>query len=289
MFKYGVHAFLWSADLDKDIPWVAEKAKRLGFDSLEMPLNIIDKVDVQLTRQALLDNGLECTCVGGLGKDQNLISPDPAVRRRGVDHLKRCIDIAAELGAPMFSGVIFAAWGSLVGRGRNDEEWRWSVEGLQAAAAYAAQAGIGLGLEPVNRFETYFLNTAADALKLVEEVGADNVGVLLDTFHVNIEEKSFYGAFKETGSRLVHVHACENDRGTPGSGLVRWHDVYRALLDIDYKGYIVIESFVPEIEPIARECAIWRHVAPGADHLAAEGLKYLKDVEQQVRSERAGG
>lgn len=277
---------MWSADLDRDIGWVAEKAKQIGFDSLEVPLNLIDKVDVALTRKALSDNGLECTCVGGLGRDQNIISPDEKVRQNGIDHLKRCIDIAAELGAPVLSGVFFAAWGELVGRGRTQEEWDRSVAALREAAAYAKQAGVTLGLEPVNRFETYFLNTAADAMKLVEEIGADNVGVLLDTFHVNIEEKSFYDSFKEAGPRLVHVHACENDRGTPGSGLVNWEEVYRALAEVDYKGTIVIESFVPEIEPIARECAIWRHVAPSADALAADGLRYLKTIEQKVAAEK---
>lgn len=286
MHKYGVHAFLWSADLDRDIPRIGRKAKELGFDALELPLNVIDRVDVKLTRQVLADEGLACTCVGGLGPGTDLISEDPKERRAGVDHLKRCIDVCVGVGSARFSGVIYSAWGRISGRPRTAEEWERSVVGLREAAEYARSAGVRLGVEPVNRFESYVVNTTEDGLRLVEDVGLDNVDLNLDTFHMNIEERDFYEAVKTAGRRLGHLHANENHRGTPGEGHVDWAGIFRALKDIDYQGYLVIESFIPGIGGIAEQCAIWRRLAPDADHLAREGLRFLKETEARVAAGR---
>lgn len=287
MFKYGVHGYLWSDHLDKDIPWVAKKAKSMGFDGIEVPLNVIERIDVDLTRRVLADEGLECaSCAAGLGLDQDLISDDPKERQAGIDHLKRCIDIAHALGSPRVGGVIYASWGKIIGRGRTQEEWDRSVHAMRNVGEYAKQAGIKLGLEPINRFEGYFLNTTADGIKLVDEIGMDNVDLLLDMFHANVEEQSFYEAVRSAGSRVGHIHANENDRGTPGKGHVDWYGVFKALREIGYSGWLVIESFVPDIKEIASLCAIWRPVAPDADYIAREGIRFLRDMEKKVFAER---
>ncbi|MGE5481853.1 MAG: sugar phosphate isomerase/epimerase family protein [Bacteroidota bacterium] len=286
MYKYGVHAYLWSAELDRDIPWIAHKAKEFGFDALELPLNVIDRIDVKLTRQALEDESLQCTCVGGIDPDADLISDSPKERQAGLDHLKRCIDVCVGVGSQRFGGVIYSAWGRIVGRPRTPEEWERSVTGLRQAAEYARVAGVKLGLEPVNRFESYFLNTTEDGLRLLEDIGLDNVDLNLDTFHMNVEERDFYGAIKAAGCRLGHLHTNENDRGTPGKGHVDWVGVFRALQEIGYQGHLVIESFVPGIGGIAEQCAIWRQLAPDGDYLAREGLRFLKETEARVA---AGG
>jgi D-psicose/D-tagatose/L-ribulose 3-epimerase len=155
------------------------------------------------------------------------------------------------------------------------------VESLKEACRLVRDYNVTIGLEPVNRFETYFVNTAADAIRLVKEVGEPNVGVHLDTFHMNIEEKNYYDPIVQTGKLLCHMHCCENDRGTAGTGSVNWTEVFRALAKIRYNKWITLESFTPEIKSIAATTAIWRQIAPSADALASEGLKFLKSMQKK--------
>jgi D-psicose/D-tagatose/L-ribulose 3-epimerase len=158
------------------------------------------------------------------------------------------------------------------------QEWDRAVKGVQKAGKMAADSGVTLGIEPINRFEIDLINTSEQVLRFVKEVGLKNVGIHLDTFHVNIEDKSFYKAITTAGKRLVHLHVCENDRGAPGTGLINWKEVAKALKEIGYNGNAVIESFTPECKTIAAAAAIWRPLAPSQDWLAREGLKFLRKV-----------
>jgi D-psicose/D-tagatose/L-ribulose 3-epimerase len=152
------------------------------------------------------------------------------------------------------------------------------VPNLRSLAEYAGDRGVILGLEPLNRFETSFINLAEQAIEVVDCVDHPSLGIMLDTFHMNIEEKSLGDAIRATGSRLVQLHACENDRGAPGSGNVNWNGVAQALRDIHYQGPVVIESFTPDVKSIARAAAIWRPLADSSDSLASEGLAFLKGL-----------
>ena len=179
--------------------------------------------------------------------------------------------------------MIYCGWGYLSGKMRTEEEWRWGVENYHEIAAYAQQtSNLVLGIEPVNRFESHFINTAHDALQFIREVGVPNVKVHLDTFHMIREEADFTGAVLETNGSLGYVHACENQRGIPGTGLVPWFPFFKALLEIGYDGCITIESFDPEMESIAKLCCIWRKLADSPEQLATEGLHFLKRVHQEV-------
>jgi len=166
--------------------------------------------------------------------------------------------------------------GLLVGRARNDQEWKYAVEGLRKVADTAEILDIKVGIEPLNRFETYFVNICADALKLVKEVGSPKLGVHYDTFHANIEEADPVAALRSLGKKLIHVHTCENDRGVPGTGHVPWDATMRALQDLKYDGWITMESFVPAIKELARAASIWRPLAKSGDDLAIRGLKFLR-------------
>jgi D-psicose/D-tagatose/L-ribulose 3-epimerase len=152
------------------------------------------------------------------------------------------------------------------------------VEQLKALADYAGERGVVMGVEPLNRFETSFINLAAQVAEVVERVGSPACQIMLDTFHMNIEERSLGDAIRLAGKRLVHLHSCENDRGAPGSGHVPWADVAKALKDIGYDGPVVIESFTNKVKSIARAAAIWRPLAESQDALAANGLKFLKGL-----------
>lgn len=280
MVKYGVNFLLWSGDFTKESLPLIQKAADMGFDGVEIPIFEPDNVDVEATKDALGAAGMECTTCSILGDDRDLISDDPAIRENAKKYMKDCVEISAALGSPIFCGPLYSAVGKLVGRSRTQEEWDLAVTGLRELAKVAGENGVTLAIEPLNRFETYFINIAEDAVKLVRDVDHPNIKVHLDTFHMNIEEKNLYEAIRNTGELLSHMHCCENDRGAPGSGHVDWDGVFKALHELNYDGWIVIESFVPAIEAIAKAAAIWRELAPGgADAVAREGLKFLKSYE----------
>jgi D-psicose/D-tagatose/L-ribulose 3-epimerase len=228
--------------------------------------------------------GIEVVTTTTLGKDTNLISPDPAVRKKGVEHLKLLVDIDYELGARILGGVIYAGWGCLSGKPRTKDEWAWSVASMREVAEYAkARGDLLIAVEPVNRFETHFLNIAEDAVAYCREVGTGNMRVHLDAFHMIREETSFSGAVKTCGREyLGYVHVCENNRGIPGTGLVPWKEFFTALKSVGYLGPLTIESFDPGFEELNRLCAIWRKFAESGEALAIEGLKRLQTIAAQV-------
>jgi len=284
MHKYGLELLLWTGDFQKEDVKLISHAKELGFDGVELHLGHPERFPIEEVKSALKDNDMGVNFVITLTEDTNAISKDPEVRKNGLEFFKKSIDVAYDIsgGGAVIGGVNYAAWGYFTGTARTEQEWEWAVHNFKEAAKYAQDKGIDLVVEAVNRFETYFLNTAADSVQFCKDVGEPNVFVHLDTYHMIREEKSFYDAIKNTGKYLGYFHACENERGVPGTGLVQWEEVYRALKDIDYRGWITIESFVPDIKELARLCAIWRQLAPSADFLAGEGLKNIKAVEKKV-------
>ena len=284
MNKYGLELLLWTETFTAESIPLISKAKALGFTGVEIHLRYPDALPVEEIKRALKDNAMGVSFAVIMTDEYNSISSDHEIRKRSLDYFKRCIDTAYKIsgGSCCIGGVNYAAAGYLTGTARTDEEWEWSVRNFREAAVYSKDRGITLAVEPLNRFETHFLNTAADTVQFCKDVGEPNVKVHLDTYHMIREEKSFYKAIRDTGDYLGHLHACENDRGTPGTGLVQWDEVYRALNDIDYQGWIVIESFVPDIEELARVCAVWRKLSPSADTLAGDGLKNLKAIEKKI-------
>jgi D-psicose/D-tagatose/L-ribulose 3-epimerase len=284
MFTYGLELLLWTGEFSRESLPLIEKAKKMGFDGVEIHLRYPERFPVEETKQALEKNDMEVAFIVILTEDTNTLSKEPEVRKRGLEYFKRCIDTAYAItgGGCCIGGVDYGAAGYLSGTSRTEEEWGWAVKNYKDAAQHAQDKNIILAAEVINRFETHFLNTASDAVRFCRDVGEPNVKVHLDTYHMIREEKSFYGTIVDTGDYLGYFHACENDRGTPGSGLVKWEEVYRGLRDIDYQGWITIESFVPDIEEFARVCAIWRKLSSSADALAGEGLENLKKVEKKV-------
>jgi D-psicose/D-tagatose/L-ribulose 3-epimerase len=280
MVKWGVHSLLWTERFDVDPESVAKKASAFGFDGIEIYVSPaqIDTFDEGRVGKALRDAELECIGCTCLDKETDVSSSDEVTRRRGIRHLERCAELFSGLNAKLVSGVTYGAWGKLTGTGRTKEEWARSVESLREACRSAANKGITFGLEPANRFETYFLNVAADAVELAKDVNEPNIGVHLDTFHMNIEEKNFYDPILTAGKLLCYMHCCENDRGIAGTGHVDWGGVFKALSNIHYDKWITLESFTPDIKSVAASTAIWRQIAPSADSIASEGLKFLKSM-----------
>jgi D-psicose/D-tagatose/L-ribulose 3-epimerase len=278
MNPLGANTWIWVSPLADEHVELVGRVKELGFDVLELAVEDTTLLSAERWRAAGDDAGISFAVCGAFGPDRDLSHDDARIRGLGLDYVKFLIDFAAELGATMVAGPLYSAVGKtrMVGPEVREQQRVWAAEGIREAADHAAERGVRLAVEPLNRFETDLVNTAEQALELCDRVGRDNVGLHLDTFHMNIEEKSIPDAIRAAGDRLFHVHACENDRGTPGTGHVPWADVFRALDEIGYEGQLVIESFTPAVQEIAKAASIWRPLDAAGDELARGGAAFLR-------------
>jgi D-psicose/D-tagatose/L-ribulose 3-epimerase len=274
--KLGVNTFIWSAEFDeRAIP--LGKIREAGFDGIEVAIFNPAAFDAQALRAALDRYGLESTAVSVIPKGLGVGAPDPNVRAATLAFLRDSIAAAAEAGIRTVAGPVFMPVGYLPGRRRTEDEWKYAVETYQALGETLESHQVTLAVEPLNRFETYFLNTAADAARLAQQVNHPQVGILFDTFHANIEEKDVGAAIGVVTPWLKHVHTCENDRGTPGSGHVDWPGVFAAIRKAGYDGWLTIESFGFALPMLSAAAAIWRDIEPSPDRIAFDGIRFLRE------------
>ena len=274
--RFGLNLLVYTPTFSRERIDLIAKVAEMGYDGVEVPFNDLDVLDAPATRAACEKAGVAMTSCCVLMPDASLCSGESAQRAAGLVSLRRMIDITAEMGGKVMAGPLYAPVRCLTGLARSDDEWNWCVEGLAAAADHARKADITLAIEPLNRFETHVLNTAGDARRMVRAVGSDNLRVQLDTFHGNIEEKDTAAAIRDVGGLLGHFHASESDRGELGTGQVRWKKVFAALKDINYGGWVTIESFATGIVDLCAAACIWRPIYESADRLATDGLAFLK-------------
>jgi D-psicose/D-tagatose/L-ribulose 3-epimerase len=232
-----------------------------------------ESLDVSGTRELLDRYEIGCTCSLGLPKAAHL----PFAPQKAEAFLKGAVDVTAALEAPALSGAIYTHLGTLTGKPPKEDELAEIERTLKSVARYAAQKDISLGVEAVNRYETYLINLASQALAMVERIDEPNVFVHLDTYHMNIEEKGFYDPIVAAGQRMHYIHLSESDRGTPGTANVHWDEVFRALKAIGYEGYLVMESFAAINEDLAGATALWRDVVGDPQALVRDGLGFLRD------------
>jgi len=256
----------------------------MGFDGVEIflpdPLNI-DFQLIKKIRSELDKLELACTGSAGMQRNENLIDEDKTIRERGKAYLKKFIDISSDLNVEILAGVLYGTFEMSKGRGRTEEEWDRAIELVGEGADYAKEKNVTLGLEVINRYETYFLNTAEDGVRLAKAIDRDNVKVHLDTYHMNIEEKDFYTPIVKTGKYLGHMHCCGNDRGIPGTGHINWDDIFKGLSEINYHRWLVIETFYGPIEGIPVAASVWRKMADNLDDIPREGLKFIREKAKQ--------
>jgi D-psicose/D-tagatose/L-ribulose 3-epimerase len=279
--KFGVNTLIWSIAFEPSLVPFA-KLKQAAVDGIEVPCFDPVTFDAAAVRQSCDDWGMAATMCSICPADASPISASTADRSRARDHWSRVFECAVEVQAGVLAGPSFSPVGYLPGRRRTSEEWQHAVEFHAFLGERADDAGIDLAIEPINRFETYFLNTAADAVRLCEEVDHPQIGILLDTFHSNIEDKDVAQAYRDCGKHLKHVHTCENDRGTPGSGHVPWREIFTALRDIGYNGWLTIESFNASSPELAAATAIWRDLAASNDDIATDGIPFLRNLWTKV-------
>lgn len=285
-FRFGVDSFIWSENFTEKDLWVIPKAKELGFDYLDFAVAHPEVFPTEKAKAEIARCGIIPVLTTTLGADTNLISPDPAVRRKGVAHMKLLVDICLSLRAKILGGVNYAGWGCLTGKPPTEEEFVWSTTAMKEIAAYSAEKkGPIIAVEAVNRFETHFLNTAEQGVRYCRAVGLPNVKVHLDCFHMNIEETDFAKAVATCGREyLGYVHVNESNRGIPGTGLVRWEEFFRALDKVGYHEPLTIESFDPNFEELSKNCAIWRRFTDTGEELAVKGLANLKRIASGIKS-----
>jgi D-psicose/D-tagatose/L-ribulose 3-epimerase len=274
----GFNMLLWASQLGEEHFPMLARIKAAGYDGVELPLFAGAPADYARVGRELRDTGLRATAVCVIpDRDHDCTSSDPAVRAAGLDHLKWAIDCLEAAGGEVLCGPCYQPLGIFSGAPPTAEERSGIVEVHKAAARHAAAAGIRLAVEPLNRFECYALNTVADAAEIVRRVGEPNYGLLYDTFHVNIEEKDPVGAIGAHIAAITHVHASENDRGTPGKGHVPWAETFRALKRGGYDGWVVIEAFGRALPGIAEATRVWRDFFPHTDEVYQFGHDFLRD------------
>jgi len=280
--KFGVNTMVWTTQVGEKQDPLFARIKEWGFDGVEPFITPDEPANLAAVRATLDRLELERTTCTVLPRDANLISADAATRANGVDYLKKCVDRTADLGARLMCGPLHSGLGVFTGARRTAKEWNWAIKGLRAVAARAQKRGVCLCIEPLNRFETYFLNTLEDAARLVHDIGSPNVKIHFDTFHSNIEEKHQAEAARAVAKDLGHVHISESDRGIPGTGHNDWTGVFKVLKETGYDGWVTIESFAQPEPALAAAAAIWRDLSPSGDELAREGLKFMKGVARKL-------
>lgn len=274
----GLSTFILASPFSDSDGDAFRKVADFGYDVIEVCVENPALLTAEAIRRAASETGLQVGVCGAFGPDRDLSNEDPEGRAAGVAYVKTCVDLAQAVGSPHVAGPMYATTGKtrmLSPAGRRQQR-AWAAESIREAADYAAERGVRLAIEPLNRFETDMVNTTEQGLELCELVGRPNVGLLVDTFHMNIEEKSLAAAVRLAGSRVFHVQVSENDRGAPGSGHIPWEEFFGALTEIEYRGQIVVESFLPTVAEIARAVSLWRPVAESMDELARAGLAFLR-------------
>jgi D-psicose/D-tagatose/L-ribulose 3-epimerase len=268
---YGMNLLLWGTEINEDLFPVLEQIKAMGFDGVEVPIFDVNPENWYSWRKKLDELELKRIAVTICGADFNQISPDEAMRKATLERNKRAVDCAMILGADLLTGPFHSALGVFTGKPPTKEELTWAKENLWDLAEYADSFGITLGLEYLNRFESYLVSSSDELLALVEDINHPACKIMFDTFHANIEEKNLGNAIRKLSKHLVHVQVSENDRSIVGKGNIDWEDVFKALKDIKYNGWLSVEAFSEKLA-VAN---IWRKMFDSEEQLMKESLKFL--------------
>lgn len=276
--KYGVSTWLWESPFNTRSVALFPKIKGMGYDLVEIPVEDPDLIDGEVVNKALEDNGLEAVVCGAFGPTKDLTHEDTAVHQNCFGYIEKCFQLCNLLGVDFFAGPMYAAVGKarMLPKEERKREWDLAVANIAKVCTMAQDHGLSIALEPLNRFESDMINTAEDVMCFIKDVNHSSAKVLLDGFHMTIEESNIAEAIKLVGDKLLHVQVSENHRGIPGTGLTPWADFAKGLKAIGYKGAIVIESFTPEIKELAGAVCIWKNLARSQDDFAIQGIEFLK-------------
>ena len=275
--KTGMNLLLWTTEVREEHDPILDRLKAIGFDSVEVPIfETADRKPYERLGKRLKELGLGSTAVTVMGPETNPISPDPAIRKAAVDYLEKVLDRASAFGCEILCGPTHSAIGVFSGEGPTPDEFKYGVETLRLAAEKAEKVGIKIAVEYLNRFENYFLTTAADTAKFVRAVDHPSLKMMYDSFHSHIEEKDQQKAIASCAAETIHVHVSENDRGIPGTGQVDWDGYWAGLKASGFNGYATIEAFGRALPAIAAATKVWRDLFPDSMALCQEGYDFIK-------------
>jgi D-psicose/D-tagatose/L-ribulose 3-epimerase len=275
--KIGMNLLLWTTEVKEEHDPILDRLKALGFDSVEVPIfEVADRKPYERLGQRLKSLGLAATAVTVMGPQANPISPDPAIRKAAVDYLELVLDRASAFGCEVLAGPTHSAIGVFSGEGPTPDEFQYGVDTLRQAAEKAETFGIKIAVEYLNRFENYFLTTAADTSKFVRAVDHPNLKMMYDSFHSHIEEKDQQAAIASCAAETIHFHVSENDRGIPGTGQVDWDGYWAGMRASGFDGHATIEAFGRALPAIAAATKVWRDLFPDSFDLCRQGLEFIK-------------
>ncbi|HET8735040.1 MAG TPA: sugar phosphate isomerase/epimerase family protein [Pricia sp.] len=277
---YGVSTWLWQSPFTTESVSLFPKIRQMGFDAVEIPVEDPSLIDGTTVKEALDANGLKGLVCGVFGPTKDLTADDPALHENCFRYVEQCFTLCNAWGAEFLAGPMYSAVGKarMVSGEQRKIEWERAVTNLRKVCGMAQNHDVSIALEPLNRFESDLVNTAEDVMRLIGDINHPSAKVLLDGFHMTIEEKDIRKAIHTVGNKLVHVQVSENHRGVPGTGLTPWGDFKKGLEEVDYTGTISIESFTPEIKELAGAVCIWKHMADSQDQFASEGLRFLRET-----------
>ncbi|GAA0178961.1 sugar phosphate isomerase/epimerase [Clostridium sediminicola] len=281
--KFGIHLSTFTKEWSEDVFKYLTLVKNYGYDGVEFPLMAPEEFDVKKAKKLLKENGLICTCGTGLNPSIDISSADLQIRKNGIEHLKKCIDICNELESDVLGGVLYAPWGQFKTRTEGKEDIKRSLEALNQMGEYGKKRGVVLALEILNRYETYFLNTVNEGKEYLKRINSEHVKLHFDTFHSNIEETNMYSAIVEGNKDIHHIHFCENNRGIPGTGSIDWKKVKQSLNYIGYDRWITIENFVMPNCGVGKDVYIWRNIQQDGNTAAREGIKFMRKLFGEVK------
>ena len=276
--RFGINTFLFTSPFTNESTGLFKQFKRWGFDTVEIPIEDPSHIDPAHVKGELDKHDLVCGSICAcMGPDRDLRGT-PEQQQTGLNYMLKLIDQMVVLDCPSLIGPVYSAVGraDAVPAEEYQQQWKTVAGHLKTLCDYAQKNGRQVCLEPLNRFETDFINTCDQGLKMLRDVGSPALKLHLDTFHMNIEEKEQAAAIRKAGKRLGHFHACGSDRGTPGNDHIDWKPIARALKQVKYNGDVVIESFTTDVKVIARAAAIWRRIEPTRNEIAVKGLKFLR-------------
>ncbi len=276
----GASTWLWTSPFTTQSIPLLHKIREMGFGAVEIPAEYPELIDASAVRRALEETGLKIVVCGAFGPSRDLTHTDASVRAGSIAYIRQCLELCSEWNAPVFAGPMYSAVGKArqLPEAQRRAEWDLAVKGLREVCNIADQLGVRLAIEPLNRFESDLVNTAADARRMAEEIAHPAAGVGLDSFHMSIEEKDPGEAIRTAGTWLTHMQVSENHRGIPGTGQTPWISLRDALREVEYKGVLSIESFTPDVQELAGAVCIWKQLAPDQDTFGREGIKFLQQL-----------
>ena len=279
--KFGVSTWLWTSPFNTgSIHGLFSKIAAMGYDAVEIAVEDPSVIDAKAVKKGLEDYGLQAIVCGAFGPSRDLTNDDPAIHENCFNYIRACFDLCNTLGTSFLAGPMYSAVGKarMVSPEQRKKEWGLAVKNLQTVCTMAGERNLEIALEPLNRFESDLVNTADDVIRLIDDIAHPAAKIILDGFHMNIEERDVEKAIISAGDKLIHFQVSENYRGTPGTGQTNWAAYKRGLEAINYKGVVSIESFTPENKELAGAVCFWHPMAESQDKFASEGLQFLKNL-----------